>query len=72
MRRGSLEGLSVRKPIEERIRDFSLDPKNVMEALAMVKVGRDKGDSPEVIFAHVIGNILLRFHGIESKKPGQN
>lgn len=60
------------KAIEDRIRKFSQDPEVILEALAMLKVGRDKGDSAEVIMSRVIAGMIFRFHGIQVGKRTDN
>jgi hypothetical protein len=54
-------------PLEERIRKFSKDPRIILETLAMLKVGRDKGDNAEEIISRITASILFRFHGIPLK-----
>ena len=54
--------------IEQRIVSFAKNEEIQMEALAMLKVGRDKGDSPEQIMALIIAHLLMKFHGIPLKK----
>lgn len=51
-------------PLEEKICAFAKKPEIGLEALAMIKVGRDKGDAIEVIMPRVIASLLFRFHGI--------
>lgn len=50
--------------VTQRIAAFSKDPEVILESLAMLKVGREKGDSAEEIMAHVIASALLRFNAI--------
>jgi hypothetical protein len=56
--------------LEQRICDFARDSEVQIEALAMMKVGRDKADSTKVIMSRVIANLLFRFHGIPVKDIG--
>lgn len=58
--------------LEKRIATFSTDPNKITEAYALLKVGRDKGDSAETIMAHLIASILLDFHGIPIKPQTGN
>jgi hypothetical protein len=57
--------------VEEKIARFAKDKAIQTEALAMLKVGLDKDDPPEKYMAAMIGNLLLRFHGIPAK-TGRN
>lgn len=53
---------------EDRIAKFAKDPDVIILALAMPKVGRDKGDSAQEIMSRVIASLLMQFHGIPLKK----
>lgn len=52
------------KTIEEKIKQFVGDPENITQAMAMLKVGADKGDPIEVIMERTLADALFRFHGI--------
>lgn len=54
--------------VKQRIVSFAKDPEIQLEALAMLKVGRDKGDSAEEIMSRIIASLLMRFHGIPVKE----
>lgn len=54
--------------LETRIRAFASNPEEQVDALAMIKVGQEKKDPPEVIMQHLIANILLKFHGMPCDK----
>lgn len=60
------------KALEDKIRKFAQDPAVIVEVVAMMKVGRDKDDSAEVIMSRVIAGLLFRFHGIPTRDGGQN
>lgn len=53
---------------EDRIRAFAKDQETIMGACAMLKVGKDKGDSPEEIMSRLIAWLLMQFNGIPIKK----
>ncbi len=55
----------------DKITAFAQDPKVIQEHLALLVVGRDKGDSAEEIMKRVLVSALLRFHKIPIK-PGQS
>lgn len=54
--------------IEDQIAAYAKDPEIQMEALALMKVGRDKGDSAQEIMSKIIAHLLMKFHGIPLKK----
>ncbi len=54
--------------IEQRIIAYAKDPEIQMEALAMLKVGHDKGDPAREIMSRIIASLLMKFHGIPLKK----
>lgn len=53
---------------EDRIAKFAKDPDVIILALAMLKVGRDKGATAQEIMSRVIAALLMQFHGIPIKK----
>lgn len=50
--------------IEKRITDFTKNPENVTHAYAMLKVGLESGDTPEVVMQKMLTDLLFLFHGI--------
>lgn len=62
----------MNKPLEERIRDFAGDEANIQQALALLKVGQEKGHAPQRSVAILLADALLRFHGVTTVPPGQN
>ncbi len=60
------------KELEDRIRAFSEDTGNIEEAIALIAIGRRENDQVDDIFANVIANVLLKFHGIPITKSNQN
>lgn len=50
--------------LEEKIRKFSEDPENSITLWALLKVGVERGEATDKIAQVVIGDVLLRFHGI--------
>ncbi len=55
------------KNLEDKIRKYSNNPEKIIEAVAIMKVGRDKGDDWKLILRNAIAHVLLDFHGIPLK-----
>lgn len=53
--------------IEWEIAAFVGDKGMIQEHLAMLKVGHNKGDSPERMMAIIIASALFRFHKMPMK-----
>lgn len=62
----------MKDSLESSIRKFANNQEIQLETLALMKVGREKGDTAEAIIDNIIANILLRFNGIPIKIDGQN
>jgi hypothetical protein len=58
--------------LEEKIKHFALNPEHADFALALLKVGTDKGHDPKRIMQNVIGWVLLEFHKLPITNIGQN
>ena len=52
--------------IEDKIRRFVDNPENQTAALALLKVGVEKGEKPEQVVRVMIASALFDFHGIPS------
>jgi hypothetical protein len=55
------------KPIEIRIMEFSENRENQIEALKLMRVWIDRGDSAEETIKKMLFNALMRFHCIPLK-----
>lgn len=54
---------AMREPFEGITRAAVAQDEWIMEALAMLKVGRDKGDDAKTIMRHVLAGFMLRVIG---------
>ncbi len=59
-------------PLEKKIVSFAKDPEVILETLALINVGRNKGDCVEEVMSRIIANLLMRFHGIPIKPGNSN
>lgn len=56
---------AVRFWIETRLRDAIDDPAAIQMALAALKVGFDKGDSPATIMRHILAGFVFDALGLK-------
>lgn len=56
----------------EQIKAFTQTPGFATECMAIMKVGIDQHDPPEIVMQHVIAFVLLKWYGLPIKPPGKN
>lgn len=60
------------KTIEDKILKFATDTDNLVEAVMLLKAGLKQNDDILTCMKRIVGNALLRFHGIPITENDQN